>query len=102
MRLPAGVVAWLEDGIDVCDVGGGGDVLVELAQRFPRSRFASYEVSATFDLILALDGAHDLRALRRALRPSGILLCRMPLAALARQAGLSMRLLDDELYAVHA
>lgn len=101
MRLPAGVIAWLEDGIDVCDVGGGGQALVELAQQFPRSRFVSHAMSATFDLVLALDGVHDLRAIRRVLRPNGILLCRKPLALLAREAGLSSRALDDALFAVH-
>jgi protein-L-isoaspartate O-methyltransferase len=44
--LPAaGLVEQLDGGAAVCDVGcGGGVALVELARRFPRSRFVGYDV----------------------------------------------------------
>lgn len=107
MALPAGVVAWLEQGIDVC---GSEHVLALLAKRFPRSRFVGYTAdgmqTATFDLVVMTEVLHDMHVLRRALKPSGILLClgtglQAELAAFAREAGLSFKVLDTDLYAVH-
>jgi ubiquinone/menaquinone biosynthesis C-methylase UbiE len=49
VALPAldGVVARLEAGVAVADVGcGAGVALIEMAKAFPRSRFHGYEISA--------------------------------------------------------
>ena len=107
MALPAGVIAWLDEGIDVCS---SEHLLAQLAKRFPRSRFVGYTAdgmqAATFDLVVTTEVLHDMHALRRALKPSGILLCLATgvherLAAFAREAGLSFKVLDTDVYALH-
>jgi len=105
MALPAGVIAWLDEGIDVC---GSEHLLAQLAKRFPRSRFVGHTADGMqFDLVVTTEVPHDrLHALRRALKPSGILLClatgvQERLAAFAREAGLSFKVLDADVYALH-
>ena len=104
--LPAGVIAWLEDGINVC---GSEHLIAVFAQRFPRSRFVGVDgmQATTFDLVVMTSVPHDIPAFRRALRPNGILLCFATglqaerLATFAREAGLSIKVLDADVYAVH-
>ena len=46
LPLAPGLVARLEEGIEVLDVGFGmGKALLLMAERFPRSRFTGYEIS---------------------------------------------------------
>ena len=47
LPLVPGLVARLEEGIEVLDVGcGSGRAIVRMARRFPRSRFAGYDLSS--------------------------------------------------------
>ena len=106
MELPAGIVAWLEEGIDVCDVGPGIEHVEELAQKFPRSRFVHHiggELAQIFDLVIwrnVLDVV-QLGAIRRALRPGAVHLCNRTLPVdVARASGLDVRPVADGLYAL--
>ena len=96
--LPAGVVAWLEEGIDVCVVGCE---LVQLVERFPRSRFVGeLRGGAMFDLVLAHDTT-SLRAIRRTLRRGAVCLTTVPPPpARARDAGFWLKRLTLDLYAL--
>lgn len=78
MPMVAGgrALAALERGIHVADLGcGGGGLLVQLAQHFPRSTFVGYEISepalARCRERIAASGLHNLRVCDGRIAPLG-------------------------------